>query len=85
MLANIGIAAIIKNELAESLTHLFVSLPIMMSVAIVFDYVNSELHEDYRKFRRSRARKKGTQVDIYSPSSKEVDNTPWEDDSSHLH
>lgn len=78
-----GISAIIKNELVESLTHIFVSLPIMLSVMIVFDYVNSQLHVEYRKFRTSLARKKGTQVDIFSPTSTEVDDTPWENDSSH--
>ena len=80
-----GIASIIRSELSESFYHIFVTLPIMSSVAICFDHVNSQMHEDYRKFRRSIARKKGTQMDIYSSSSTEVNNTPWEDDSSHTH
>jgi len=41
------------------------------------------MHEEYRRFRRSIARKKGVQKDIMHPDSKEVRNTPWEDDSSH--
>ncbi|MFK7911022.1 MAG: hypothetical protein AB8F34_10550 [Akkermansiaceae bacterium] len=78
-----GIAAILTNRLEESLLHLLIVLPISMSLAVVFDYVNSLLHEDYRKFRRSLVRKKGSQQDIMHPNSKEVRETPWEDDSSH--
>ncbi|HCL97894.1 MAG TPA: hypothetical protein DHW77_09030 [Verrucomicrobiales bacterium] len=79
----IGIGAILTNQLEESLYHLLIMLPLMLSLAITFDYVNSLMHEEYRRFRRSIARKKGVQKDIMHPDSKEVRNTPWEDDSSH--
>ncbi len=78
-----GIAAIITNRLDDSFFHLLIAAPIMMSLAIAFDYVNSLLHEDYRRFRKSIVRKKGVQQDILHPHSKEVRDTPWEDDSSH--
>ena len=78
-----GISAIIKSDLSTSLYHLFVAAPILLSLTICFDYVNTQLHGDYRKFRKSLARKKGAQLDIYNPSSDEVKETPWEDDSSH--
>ncbi len=80
-----GIASILRNELNDSLFHLFVTSPILLSLAVSFDYVNSQLHADYRKFRRSVSRSKGAQLDIIHPHSKEVENTPWEDDSSHTH
>ncbi|MGJ8676255.1 MAG: hypothetical protein ACSHX0_01925 [Akkermansiaceae bacterium] len=79
-----GISSIIKSELAASLYHLFVAAPIMLSLTVTFDHINAQLHSEYRRFRKSLARKKGAQLDIYSPNSNEVDNTPWEDDSSHM-
>lgn len=78
-----GISSIIRSELEDSLFHLLLVTPILLSLAVTFDYVNSQLHADYRKFRRSMARKKGVQSDILHPQSKEVEDTPWEDDSSH--
>lgn len=78
-----GIAAILTNRLEDSLLHLLIVLPITLSLTVVFDYVNSQLHEDYRRIRRSLVRKKGFQQDIQHPDSKEVKGTPWEDDSSH--
>ena len=78
-----GIAAIMTNRVEESLYQLFIVVPILVSLAVCFDYVNSQLHEDYRRLRRSIVRKKGGQVDIIHPDSREVRDTPWEDDSSH--
>ena len=78
-----GISSIIRNELEDSLFHLLLATPILLSLAVTFDYVNSALHADYRQFRRSMARKHGTQSDILEPKSREVVDTPWEDDSSH--
>ncbi len=80
-----GIAAILTNRLEDSLYHLLIVLPLMLSLAVTFDYINSLMHEEYRKFRRSLVRKKGAQRDIMHPESKEVRDTPWEDDSSHTH
>lgn len=80
-----GIAAILTNRINDSFFHLLIAVPVTMSLAVTFDYVNSLLHEDYRKFRRALVRKKGTQLDIIHPNSKEVRDTPWEDDSSHTH
>ena len=80
-----GVAAILTNRLEDSFFHLLVVLPIMLSLAVTFDYVNGLMHEEYRKFRRSLVRKKGAQQDIMHPNSKEVRDTPWEDDSSHTH
>ena len=81
----LGIAGISKGSLNDSLYHLFFMVPLLVSQTIVFDHVNAQLHSDYRKFRRSLARKKGAQIDIYNPNSSEVEETPWEDDSSHTH
>lgn len=81
----LGIAAVIQSQLSDSLYYLFLIVPLLASQAVAFDYVNVQLHSDYRKFRKSLARKKGAQIDIYSPSSQEVEETPWEDDSSHTH
>lgn len=78
-----GIAAILTNQLTDSLFHLFIVVPIMLSLAVTFDYINTLLHKDYRQLRRSLMRKKGAQQDIFHPNSKEVRDTPWEDDSSH--
>jgi hypothetical protein len=80
-----GIAKILTNRLEESFFHLLIVLPISLSLAVAFDYINSLMHEDYRKFRRSLVRKKGAQQDIENPNSREVRDTPWEDDSSHTH
>jgi len=80
-----GVVSISHGELGRSLLFLFIATPILLSLAVAFDYVNSSLHEEYRSLRRSLARKKGAQLDIYHPRSKEVENTPWEDDSSHTH
>ncbi|MBT8037870.1 MAG: hypothetical protein KJO21_10030 [Verrucomicrobiae bacterium] len=78
-----GISSILRNELEDSLYHLLLTTPIYLSLAVTFDYVNSQLHTDYRRFRKSISRSKGTQGDILHPHSKEVEDTPWEDDSSH--
>jgi hypothetical protein len=78
-----GVAAILTNRLDDSFFHLLVILPITLSMAVVFDYVNSRMHEEYRKFRRTLVRRKGAQQDIMHPNSEEVRDTPWEDDSSH--
>ena len=78
-----GVAAILTNRLEDSFFHLLIVLPIMLSLAVVFDFVNSRMHEEYRELRRRITRKKGTQQDIMHPHSKEVRDTPWEDDSSH--
>jgi len=80
-----GVSSIIKGELERSLLYLFLYAPILMSLAVSFDFVNSHLHEEYRNLRRSLARKKGAQVDVIHPHSIEVRDTPWEDDSSHTH
>ena len=81
----LGISSIIKSQLGDSLYHLFVKLPLIASAAICFDYINALMHEDYRKLRRSLARKKGAQIDIENPDSSEVAQTPWEDDAAHKH
>lgn len=78
-----GISSILRNELEDSLFHLLLATPILLSLAVTFDYVNSQLHADYRRFRKSVSRAKGAQSDILHPQSKEVEDTPWEDDSSH--
>jgi len=78
-----GISAILKNELNDSFYHLLLVTPILLSLAVTFDYVNSQLHSDYRRFRKSVSRGKGAQSDILHPHSREVDDTPWENDSSH--
>ena len=78
-----GISSILRNELEDSLFHLLLVSPILLSLAVTFDFVNTQLHSDYRRFRKSMARKKGAQSDILNPNSKEVEDTPWEDDSSH--
>ena len=78
-----GISSILRSELGASLFQLFIVTPILLSLAVTFDYVNSLLHEDYRRFRKSLARSKGSQHDILHPTSPEVRDTPWEDDSSH--
>ena len=78
-----GISSILRNELEDSLYHLLIVAPILLSLAVTFDFVNTQLHTDYRKFRKSMARRKGSQGDIFHPNSKEVEETPWEDDSSH--
>ncbi len=64
---------------------IFIATPILLSLAVVFDYVNSNLHKEYRGIRRSLARRRGAQIDVYHPHSKEVEDTPWEDDASHTH
>lgn len=78
-----GISAIMRGELEDSLFHLLLSTPILLGLAITFDYVNTQLHEDYRRMRRSFNRRKGAQVDVLHPESRETKHTPWEDDSSH--
>lgn len=78
-----GIAAILTSRLEDSLLHLLIVLPVTLSLAVVFDHVNSRLHEDYRRLRRSITRSKGFQQDTLHPDSREVRDTPWEDDSSH--
>lgn len=78
-----GISSILRNELEDSFFHLLLTAPILLSLAVTFDYVNTQLHSDYRRFRKSMARQKGAQSDIFHPNSKEVEDTPWEDDSSH--
>jgi len=80
-----GFVSISHGELARSLLFIFIATPILLSLAVTFDYVNSSLHQEYRNLRRTLARKKGAQLDIHHPRSKEVENTPWEDDSSHTH
>ncbi len=57
--------------------------PILLSLAVTFDYINSQLHAEYRRFRGSMARQRGTQVDTVYVEAEEVKHTPWEDDSSH--
>jgi len=78
-----GISSILRSELEDSLYHLLLVTPILLSLAATFDFVNTQLHSDYRRFRKSMARKKGAQSDILHPHSIEVEDTPWEDDSSH--
>ena len=78
-----GVAAVFTNRFQEACLNLLIILPITLSLAVVFDYVNGLMHEEYRKFRRSLARRKGARQDIMHPNSKEVRDTPWEDDSSH--
>ena len=78
-----GVSSILKGELERSLYFLLLVTPILLSLAVTFDYVNSNLHSDYRNLRRSLARKKGSQKDPLHPHSIEVLDTPWEDDSSH--
>ena len=78
-----GVAAILTSRLEEALFHLLIVLPITLSLAVVFDFVNRRLHDDYRKMRRTLIRRKGFQRDMMHPNSKEVRDTPWEDDSSH--
>ncbi|MBK1832313.1 hypothetical protein JIN77_16360 [Verrucomicrobiaceae bacterium R5-34] len=80
-----GISSIIRGELEASLFHLLVSAPILIALAVTFDYVNSQLHDDYRRMRRSLSRSKGAQIDVLHPSSPETRDTPWEDDASHTH
>lgn len=78
-----GISSILKSELERSLLYLLLYSPILLSLAVSFDFINSHLHVEYRNLRRSLARKKGAQVDVLHPRSKEVQDTPWEDDASH--
>ena len=80
-----GISSIIKGELERSLLYLLIATPILLSLAATFDYINSCFHSEYRNLRKSLARKKGAQMDVFHPRSKEVQDTPWEDDSSHTH
>ncbi len=80
-----GVVSISHGELGRSLFLIFIATPILLSLSVTFDYVNSNLHEEYRSIRRALARRKGAQLDIYHPHSKEVENTPWEDNSSHTH
>ena len=75
----------IKGELERSLLYLLIATPILLSLVATFDYINSCLHSEYRNMRKSMARKKGAQVDVFHPHSREVQDTPWEDDSSHTH
>ena len=79
-----GISAIIRNELGDSLLHFFILTPIALSMVVTFDHINTHLHSDFRRLKKSLARSKGTQHDILHPSSPEVRDTPWEDDSSHI-
>jgi len=78
-----GITAIVKGELESSLFHILLTSPVLLALTVTFDYVNSQLHEDYRRMRRSFSRSKGTQIDVLHPGSQETKYTPWEDDSSH--
>lgn len=78
-----GISSIIKGELERSLLYLLLYSPILLSLAVSFDFINSHLHVEYRNLRRSLARNKGAQVDVLHPQSKEVKDTPWENDASH--
>lgn len=80
-----GAASISSGELGRSLLFLFVITPIALSLAVSFDYINAQMHQEYRQFRTSLARKKGGQRDMAHPYSKEVEETPWENDSSHTH
>lgn len=80
-----GISSIIKGELERSLLFLLVVTPVLLSLTVCFDYINASMHGEYRNLRRSLARKKGAQRDLLHPRSKEVQDTPWEDDSSHTH
>lgn len=78
-----GISAIIRGELESSLFHLLLSSPILLGLTVTFDYVNTQLHDDYRRMRRALSRNKGSQLDVLHPNSRETKHTPWEDDSSH--
>ena len=78
-----GVSSIIKGELERSLLLVLFVTPVLLSLAVTFDFINSSLHEEYRNMRRSLARKKGSQKDPLHPHSVEVQDTPWEDDSSH--
>ena len=78
-----GISSIIRGELEDSLFHLLFTTPILLGLAVTFDYVNSQLHEDYRRMRRSLSRSKGAQLDVLHPQSRETRDTPWEDDATH--
>lgn len=80
-----GISSILKDELERSLLFLLIASPLLLSITVALDYVNSCMHEDYRKLRSSLARRKGAQKDLLHPHSREVRHTPWEDDSSHTH
>lgn len=80
-----GISSILKGELERSLLFLLIVTPVLLSLAVSFDYINSCMHAEYRNLRRSLARKKGAQQDLLHPKSREVRDTPWEDDSSHTH
>lgn len=80
-----GISSILKGELEQSLFNLLFVTPVLLSLTVTFDYINSCLHAEYRNLRRSITRKKGAQVDLIHPHSNEVKETPWEDDSSHTH
>lgn len=80
-----GVSSISHGELGRSLLFLFVVTPIMLSLTVCFDYINSAMHSEYRNLRRSLARKRGAQRDLLHPNSREVRDTPWEDDSSHTH
>ncbi|NWK54572.1 hypothetical protein HW115_03045 [Verrucomicrobiaceae bacterium N1E253] len=80
-----GISAIMRGGLENSLLYVFVYTPVLMSLTICFDHVNTNLHSEYRKLRRSLARKRGVQRDPLHPRSPEVEDTPWENDSSHTH
>ena len=78
-----GVTAISRGELEDSLFHLLMTSPILLGLTITFDHVNSQLHEDYRRMRKSLSRRKGAQVDVFHPDSRETEHTPWENDSSH--
>ena len=78
-----GIASISRGALEDSLYHLLFTTPVLLALTVTFDYVNSQLHEDYRRMRKSLNRRNGTQIDVLHPGSNETKYTPWEDDSSH--
>ncbi len=80
-----GISAVIQGELETSLFHLLISAPILFGLTVTFDFINTQLHDDYRRMRRAFSRSKGAQVDVLHPDSRETKNTPWEDNSSHTH
>lgn len=78
-----GISAVIRGELENSLYHIFLTTPVLLGLAVTFDHVNAQLHDEYRRMRRALRRRRGTQIDVFEPESRETKNTPWEDDSSH--
>ena len=80
-----GVSSIARGELETSLFHLLLTSPILLGLTVTFDYINTQLHDDYRKMRRSLSRSKGAQVDVLHPDSRETQQTPWENDSSHTH